>query len=107
MPAPDFPTGAIIYGLKGVHEGYRTGRGRVIMRAHTHFEETKSGRQMLVVDDIPYQVNKKVLVESIARLMRDKNRRHQRAARRIEQVRAHRDGTQGRYVRRSGAQQPL
>ena len=72
MPAPDFPTGAIIYGLKGVHEGYRTGRGRVIMRAHTHFEETKSGRQMLVVDDIPYQVNKKVLVESIARLMRDK-----------------------------------
>ena len=72
MPAPDFPTGAIIYGLKGVHEGYRTGRGRVIMRAHTHFEETKSGRQVLVVDDIPYQVNKKVLVESIARLMRDK-----------------------------------
>lgn len=72
MPAPDFPTGAVIYGLKGVHEGYRTGRGRVVMRSHTHFEETKSGRQMLVVDDIPYQVNKKVLVESIARLMRDK-----------------------------------
>ncbi len=72
MPAPDFPTGAIIYGLKGVHEGYRTGRGRVVMRSHTHFEETKTGRQVLVVDDIPYQVNKKVLVESIARLMRDK-----------------------------------
>lgn len=72
MPAPDFPTGAIIYGLKDVHEGYRTGRGRVVMRAHTHFEEMKNGRQALVVDDIPYQVNKKVLVESIARLMHDK-----------------------------------
>ncbi len=72
MPAPDFPTGAIIYGLKEVHDGYRTGRGRVIMRAHTHFEELKNGRQALIVDDIPYQVNKKVLVESIARLMRDK-----------------------------------
>ena len=72
MPAPDFPTGAIIYGLKEVHQGYRTGRGRVVMRAHTHFEEMKNGRQALVVDDIPYQVNKKVLVESIARLMHDK-----------------------------------
>ena len=72
MPAPDFPTGAIIYGLKEVHDGYRTGRGRVVMRAHTHFEELKNGRQALVVDDIPYQVNKKVLVESIARLMHDK-----------------------------------
>lgn len=72
MPAPDFPTGAIIYGLKEVHQGYRTGRGRVIMRSHTHFEELRKGRQALVVDDIPYQVNKKVLVESIARLMHDK-----------------------------------
>ena len=72
MPAPDFPTGAIIYGLKDVHQGYRTGRGRVIMRAHTHFEELKNGRQALVVDDIPYQVNKKVLVESIARQIHEK-----------------------------------
>ncbi len=72
MPAPDFPTGGIIFGLKGVHEGYRTGRGRVVMRSHTHYEETKTGRQVLVVDDIPYQVNKKVLVESIARLMHEK-----------------------------------
>ncbi len=72
MPAPDFPTGAIIYGLKDVHAGYRTGRGRVVMRAHTHFEELKNGRQALIVDDIPYQVNKKVLVESIDRLMREK-----------------------------------
>ncbi len=72
MPAPDFPTGGIIFGLKGVHEGYRTGRGRVVIRSHTHYEETKTGRQVLVVDDIPYQVNKKVLVESIARLMHEK-----------------------------------
>ena len=72
MPAPDFPTGAIIYGLKDVHQGYRTGRGRVVMRSHTHFEELKNGRQALVVDDIPYQVNKKVLVESIARLIHEK-----------------------------------
>ena len=72
MPAPDFPTGGIIFGLKGVHEGYRTGRGRVVIRSHTHYEETKTGRQVLVVDDIPYQVNKKVLVETIARLMHDK-----------------------------------
>lgn len=72
MPAPDFPTGAIIYGLKDVHQGYRTGRGRVVMRSHTHFEELKNGRQALVVDDIPYQVNKKALVESIARLIHEK-----------------------------------
>ena len=93
MPAPDFPTGAIIYGLKGVHEGYRTGRGRVIMRAHTHFEETKSGRQMLVVDDIPYQVNKKVLVESIARLMRDES---SKSVRIVMELKA---GTFGEVVR--------
>lgn len=72
MPAPDFPTGGIIYGLKDVHAGYRTGRGRVVMRSHTHFEELRNGRQALIVDDIPYQVNKKVLVESIARLMHEK-----------------------------------
>lgn len=72
IPAPDFPTGAVIYGLEGVREGYRTGRGRVVMRSHTHFEELRNGRQALVVDDIPYQVNKKVLVESIARLMHEK-----------------------------------
>ena len=72
IPAPDFPTGGIIFGLKGVHEGYRTGRGRVVIRSHTHYEETRTGRQVLVVDDIPYQVNKKVLVETIARLMHEK-----------------------------------
>jgi len=72
IPAPDFPTGGVIYGLGGVREGYRTGRGRVIIRSHTHFEEMRNGRQALIVDDIPYQVNKKVLVESIAHLMHEK-----------------------------------
>jgi DNA gyrase subunit A len=72
MPAPDFPTGGVIYGVKGVHEGYRTGRGRVIIRSHTHFEELSGGRQAIIVDDVPYQVNKKVLVENIYALVRDK-----------------------------------
>jgi DNA gyrase subunit A len=73
MPAPDFPTAGIIYGLAGVHEGYRTGRGRVVMRARTHFEEIGKGdRQAIVVDELPYQVNKKVLLEKIAELVTEK-----------------------------------
>src|SRR3954453_23501869 len=64
MPAPDFPTSGIIYGLAGVHEGYRTGRGRAVMRARTHFEEIGKGdRQAVIVDELPYQVNKKALLE--------------------------------------------
>ena len=72
MPAPDFPTSGIIYGLAGVHEGYRTGRGRVVMRARTHFEEAGKDRQAIIVDELPYQVNKKVLLEKIAELVTDK-----------------------------------
>ena len=73
IPAPDFPTGGIIYGMSGVREGYRTGRGRVIMRAKTHFEDLEKGnRQAIVVDAIPYQVNKKTLQERIAELVNDK-----------------------------------
>lgn len=73
IPAPDFPTGGIIYGTQGVIEGYRTGRGRVVMRAKTHFEEIDRGnRQAIVVDEIPYQVNKKTLQEKIAELVNDK-----------------------------------
>jgi DNA gyrase subunit A len=73
MPAPDFPTAGIIYGLAGVHEGYRTGRGRVVMRARTHFEDMEKGnRQMIVVDELPYQVNKKALLEKIAELVTEK-----------------------------------
>ncbi|MDM7455885.1 MAG: DNA gyrase subunit A [Tepidimonas sp.] len=73
IPAPDFPTAGIIYGIQGVREGYRTGRGRVVMRARCHFEDIDRGqRQAIVIDEIPYQVNKKVLLERIAELVRDK-----------------------------------
>jgi DNA gyrase subunit A len=73
MPAPDFPTAGIIYGLAGVHEGYRTGRGRVVMRARTHFEDMEKGnRQSIIVDELPYQVNKKALLERIAELVTEK-----------------------------------
>ena len=73
IPAPDFPTAGLIYGVMGVREGYRTGRGRVVMRARTHFEDIGKGdRQALIVDEIPYQVNKKTLIEKIAELVNDK-----------------------------------
>ena len=74
VKAPDFPTGATIYGLSGVREGYRSGRGRVVMRAKTHIEPVgKNGeREAIIVDEIPYQVNKAKLVEKIGELVRDK-----------------------------------
>ena len=73
IPAPDFPTGGIIYGISGVKEGYRTGRGRVVMRAKCHFEDIDKGqRQAIIVDEIPYQVNKKSLLERIAELVHEK-----------------------------------
>ena len=73
IPAPDFPTGGIIYGMSGVRDGYRTGRGRVVMRAKTHFEDMERGnRQQIVVDELPYQVNKKTLQERIAELVNEK-----------------------------------
>jgi DNA gyrase subunit A len=73
IKAPDFPTGGIIYGMTGVREGYRTGRGRVIMRAKTHFEDMEKGnRQSIVVDELPYQVNKKTLQERMADLVNEK-----------------------------------
>jgi DNA gyrase subunit A len=73
VPAPDFPTAGIIYGLSGVHEGYRTGRGRIVMRGRTHFEDIGKGdRQAIIIDELPYQVNKKALLEKIAELVTDK-----------------------------------
>jgi DNA gyrase subunit A len=73
IPAPDFPTGGIIYGVQGVKEGYRTGRGRVVMRAKVHFEDIDKGqRQAIIVDELPYQVNKKTLQERIAELVHEK-----------------------------------
>jgi DNA gyrase subunit A len=73
IPAPDFPTGGIIYGINGVKDGYRTGRGRVVMRAKVHFEDIDKGqRQAIIVDELPYQVNKKTLQERIAELVHEK-----------------------------------
>jgi len=73
IPAPDFPTAGIIYGISGVKDGYRTGRGKVVMRARCHFEDIDRGaRQAIIVDEIPYQVNKKSLLERIAELVHEK-----------------------------------
>lgn len=73
IPAPDFPTAGIIYGTAGIKEAYRTGRGRAIMRARTHFEDIGRGeRQAIIVDELPYQVNKARLLERIGELVRDK-----------------------------------
>lgn len=61
IPAPDFPTAGIIYGISGVHDGYRTGRGRVIMRARTHFEDIDKGnRQAIIVDELPIKLTKPI-----------------------------------------------
>jgi DNA gyrase subunit A len=77
VPAPDFPTAGIIYGINGVKEGYRTGRGKVVMRAKCHFEDLSGGgdrsqRQAIIVDELPYQVNKKTLQERMAELVHEK-----------------------------------
>ena len=73
VPAPDFPTAGIIYGINGVKDGYRTGRGRVVMRAKCHFEDIDKGqRQAIIVDELPYQVNKKTLQERMAELVHEK-----------------------------------
>jgi DNA gyrase subunit A len=74
VPAPDFPTGAFIYGLAGVKEGYRTGRGRVVMRGRTHFEDIGKGgdRQAIIIDELPYQVNKANLLIKVGELVREK-----------------------------------
>ena len=73
IPAPDFPTRGIVYGVGGVKEGDRTGRGRVVMRARTHFEEDKKGgRVSIVIDELPYQVNKANLLMKIGEMVREK-----------------------------------
>ena len=73
IPAPDFPTAGIIYGINGVKDGYRTGRGKVVMRAKVHFEDIDRGqRQSIIVDELPYQVNKKTLQERMAELVHEK-----------------------------------
>ena len=73
IPAPDFPTAGIIHCISVVKDGYRTGRGRVIMRGRTHVEDLDRGnREAIIVDELPYQVNKKTFIEKIAELVGDK-----------------------------------
>lgn len=72
IPGPDFPTSGAIYGRSGVFEAYRTGRGRVVMRGRADFEETATGGNAIIIDELPYQVNKARLVEQIADLVRHK-----------------------------------
>ena len=72
IPGPDFPTGAIINGRKGIEEAYRTGRGKVYVRAKASVETTDKGREQIVVTELPYQVNKAKLIEKIAELVKDK-----------------------------------
>ena len=72
VTAPDFPTGGIIYGIAGVRSAYRTGRGRVVIRARVNTETRKSGRERLVISEIPFQVNKSRLIEKIVDLVNDK-----------------------------------
>ncbi len=72
IPAPDFPTGGIIYGYQGVKECYTTGRGRIIVRARAQIEEMKGNKESIIVTELPYQVNKAALIEKIADLVRQK-----------------------------------
>lgn len=74
VPAPDFPTGGIIYGYKGVIDAYHTGRGKIILRARASIEENKTGsKQAIIITELPFQVNKANLIEKIADLVRNKN----------------------------------
>ncbi len=82
IPGPDFPTAGTIYGRMGVRDAYHTGRGRVLVRGHTHWEETDTGRDVIVIDELPFQCNKARLVKEIADLVK---------ARRIEGISALRD----------------
>jgi len=72
VKGPDFPTGGTIYGLQGILEAYNTGRGHIRVRSNTHFEEAKNGKVSIIVDEIPYQVNKAELVKAIAELVKAK-----------------------------------
>lgn len=82
IKAPDFPTGGIIYGYEGVKEAFETGRGRIVLRAKTNFEEI-DGRECIVVTEIPYQVNKAEMIKKTAELVNEKNRWHIKYQRRI------------------------
>ena len=72
IKAPDFPTGGVIYGVEGVKDAYETGKGRVVMRGKARFEETRTGKEIIIVEEIPYQVNKADMVRKAADLVNEK-----------------------------------
>ena len=72
IPGPDFPTAGFINGARGIRDAYRTGKGKIYLRARSHYEEDKKGRQSIIVTELPYQVNKARLLEKIAELVKDK-----------------------------------
>jgi len=73
VKGPDFPTGGIILGKDGIVSAYATGHGKVLVRAKAYYEESTTGRQQIIVTELPYQTNKAALVEKIAVLVKDKN----------------------------------
>ena len=72
IPGPDFPTAGFINGARGIRDAYRTGKGKIYLRARSHYEEDKGGRQSIIVTELPYQVNKARLLEKIAELVKEK-----------------------------------
>lgn len=90
LPGPDFPTGALVMGRSGIHRAYETGKGSIVLRARTEIEETKSGRERIVVTEFPYMVNKTKVHEHIVRLAQEK---------RIEGITAVRDESSREGVR--------
>ena len=90
LPGPDFPTGALVMGKSGIHKAYETGKGSIVLRSRTEIEETKTGRERIVVTEFPYMVNKTKLHEHIVRLVQEK---------RIEGITAVRDESNREGVR--------
>ena len=72
LPGPDFPTGALVMGKSGIHRAYDTGKGSIVLRARTEIEQTKPGRERIVVTEFPYMVNKTKVHEHIVRLAQEK-----------------------------------
>ena len=90
VPGPDFPTAGTIYGNRGVYDAYSTGRGRVVVRGRASFEETRTGRDVIVIDQLPFQVNKARLLQAVAQLVKTK---------RIDGISALRDESDRRGMR--------
>ena len=109
VPGPDFPTAGIINGAAGIVEAYKTGRGRILVRAKAEIETEDNGRETIIVTELPYQVNKARLIEKIAELVKEKKLEGiSDAARRVRQGRyARRHRSAPRCIGRCAAQQPV